>query len=185
MQNNVDGTSPVATGRTAAPTAHEAAPASGQPASPAYRERLTPPLWVLAAAAVVAPMAALSFTPINATIALAAGLVVGVVVIVALIALSPRVEVADGELRAGRAHIDVALLGQPVVLTGDEARAARTHGLDGRGWHLLRGGIEPVLVVPVDDPADPVRTWTISTRTPDRLAAAIIRAQLTPRTRGR
>src|SRR5690606_21178322 len=132
----------------------------------------TPPLWALAAAAVAGPMVALSFTPVDATLALIAGLVVGVAVIAVLIAFSPRIEVADGKLRAGRAHIDVALLGRPVALTGDEARAARGHGLDHRGWHMIRGGIGPVLVVPVEDPADPVQTWTISSRTPDRLAAA-------------
>lgn len=81
-------------------------------------------------------------------------------------------------LRAGRAHIDVAHLGAPLALTGNDAKDARGTGLPARGWHLIRGGIDGIVVVPNDDPADPVTAWTVSTRTPDRLAAAIRTAQL-------
>jgi hypothetical protein len=84
-------------------------------------------------------------------------------------------------LSAGRARIDVSLLGRPVAVTGMEARAARGPGLDPRGWHLIRGGIDGIVVVPVTDPDDPTPTWTISSRTPDRLAAAVQRAQAASR----
>jgi hypothetical protein len=146
----------------------------------AYRERLTPSLWALVASAVVAPMAALVFAPFDATLALGIGLVVGAAAVTLLIASSPRIEVSDATLRAGRAHIDVAMLGAPLAVTGDAARLARGPGLDARGWHLIRGGIDGVLVVANTDPDDPVSTWTISSRTPDRLAAAIVRAQAAP-----
>jgi hypothetical protein len=147
-----------------------------------YRERLSPSLWALVAAAVCGPMAALVLTPIDTTLALAAGAVVGVGIVVALIASSPVVEVVDGELRAGPAHIDVDLLGEPVGTEGEDARLARGARLDGRSWMLLRGGIGGVVTVPVEDPDDPTPAWVVSTRTPDRLVAAIRRAQLRPRT---
>ncbi|HWI31933.1 MAG TPA: DUF3093 domain-containing protein [Microbacterium sp.] len=151
--------------------------------SPAlYRERLTPSLWAIVAAAVVAPMAALVFAPIDSTLALVAGAIVGVAVVTLLIVISPLVEVRDGMLRAGRARIDVACLGRPVARTAQSAREARGPGLDPRGWHLIRGGIDGVIVVDVNDPDDPTPTWTVSSRTPDRLAAAIVRAQATRRT---
>lgn len=76
-------------------------------------------------------------------------------------------------LRAGRAHIDARWLGEPSVYTGDEARERRGPLLPGDGWHLIRGGIDGVVVVALTDPDDPVRSWTVSSRTPDRLAAAI------------
>ena len=63
------------------------------------------------------------------------------------------------------------------ALTGEEARQARGPALPARGWHLIRGGIDGVVVVPDIDQDDPVDTWTISSRTPDRLAAAIRAAQ--------
>ncbi|HEX5858791.1 MAG TPA: DUF3093 domain-containing protein [Microbacterium sp.] len=155
---------------------HQNTPLGTGPAF-AYRERLTPSLWALVAAAVVAPMAALVFAPFDATLALVAGAIVGVGAVTLLIVLSPRIAVADGVLSAGRARIDVSLLGRPVAVTGMEARAARGPGLDPRGWHLIRGGIDGLVVVPVTDPDDPTPTWTISSRTPDRLAAAVQRAQ--------
>lgn len=147
-----------------------------------YRERLSPSLWTLVAAALCGPMAALAFTPIDTTLALVAGAVVGIGVVAALVAAAPVVEVAGGELRAGVAHIDVALLGDPVATTGEDARQARGPGLDRRAWMLLRGGIPGVVTVAVDDADDPVPAWVISTRTPDRLAAAIRRAQVRLRT---
>ncbi|HWL79270.1 DUF3093 family protein [Microbacterium sp.] len=150
----------------------------GESAQPTYRERLSPSLWVLAAAAVCAPMAALVVAPIDTTIALIAGLAVGLLVVVALIVVSPVVEVRDGELRAGRAHIPVSLLENPHALTGEDARIARGSGLHPRSWHLIRGGIDGIVVVDVADPDDPTPSWVISSRTPDRLAAAVRRAQV-------
>ncbi|MGP3536646.1 DUF3093 domain-containing protein [Microbacterium sp. RD1] len=150
-----------------------------------YRERLSPSLWALVAAAVCGPMAALVLAPIDRTAALVAGAVVGIGVVTALIALSPVVEVRDGELRAGRAHIDAELLGDPIATTGEEARLARGANMDRRAWVLLRGGIDGVITVSVTDPNDPTPAWVISTRTPDRLAAAIRRAQVRLRTPGR
>ncbi|WP_296197335.1 DUF3093 family protein [uncultured Microbacterium sp.] len=144
-----------------------------QTARETYRERLSPSLWAIVSAAVVAPMATLVFAPINATLALAAGAVVAIVVVILMQTASPSVRVAHGELLAGRAHIPVTLLGDPAVLTGEEAREARGPGLPGTAWHLFRGGIDGVVVVPVIDPDDPVSVWVIASRTPDRLAAAI------------
>ena len=150
-----------------------------------YRERLGPSLWILVAAAVAAPMAALVLTPIDTTIALVAGVCVGVVLIALMIAAAPVVEVEDGELRAGRAHIGVEFLGAPEVHVGDDARHARGAGLDPRSWHLIRGGIDGVVVIPVTDEDDPTTAWVISSRTPDRLSAAVRRAQITRSTPSR
>lgn len=147
------------------------------PAGVDYRERLSPSLWVLVAAAVCGPMAALVFTPIDTTLALVVGALVGVAVVAVLVAGSPTLEVRDGMLRAGRARIEIDLLGDAVVLTGEEARHARGSGLDPRSWHVIRGGIDGVVVVPVRDPDDPTPVWVLSTRTPERLAAGIRRAQ--------
>jgi hypothetical protein len=122
-------------------------------------------------------MVALIFVPVGATVALVAGAAVSALLVALFILITPIVSVEDGVLRAGRAHIDVAHLGDPLALTGAEAKDARGTGLPARGWHLIRGGIDGVVVVPNDDPADPVSAWTISTRTPDRLAAAIRSAQ--------
>ncbi|WP_261163753.1 DUF3093 domain-containing protein [Microbacterium sp. Marseille-Q6965] len=142
-----------------------------------YRERLSPSLWLLGGAAVVAPMASLVFVQIDRALALVIGVAVAIAVVALLVGLAPTVEVRGSRLRAGRAHIDVGFLGEPVALTGPEARAARGRDIDAHGWHLIRGGIDGLVVVPNTDPDDPVGSWTISSRTPDRLAAAIRLAQ--------
>ena len=142
-----------------------------------YRERLTPSLWAFVSAAVVAPMAAMVFVPFDKTIALAAGIVVAVLVIVLLIAAAPRVEVRGGELIAGRAHIPVQLLDDVEPYTGEKARNLRGPGLQRDAWHLIRGGIDGVVQARVTDPADPTSVWVVSSRTPDRLSAAVRRAQ--------
>ncbi|MFB7250665.1 DUF3093 domain-containing protein [Microbacterium sp. NPDC056234] len=144
---------------------------------PRYRERLAPSLWLLVSAAVLAPMVALTLVPLNSTLGLIIGIIVAVAVIGLLVAASPVVSVEAGTLSAGRAHIDVRWLGDPVALTGEEAKQARGPGLAASGWHLIRGGIDGMVVVPNTDPDDPVTQWSISTRTPDRLAAAIRRAR--------
>jgi len=123
-------------------------------------------------------MAALVFTPIDKTVALMIGAAVSVLVIALMILAAPTVRVESGELRAGRAHIAVEFLGEPSVHTGDDARHARGAGLDPRAWHLIRGGIDGVVVVPVVDADDPTTAWVISSRTPDRLAAAVRRVQV-------
>jgi hypothetical protein len=151
-------------------------------ADAAYRERLSPSLWVLVAAAVCGPMAALTLAPVDTTLSLVGGALVGIGVVAGLIATAPVVEVVGDELRAGRAHIDVRLLGDPAGVTGEEARLARGAQLDGRAWVLLRGGIDGLVTVPVTDTDDPATAWVVSTRTPDRLVAAIRRAQVRLRT---
>ncbi|WP_394279205.1 DUF3093 domain-containing protein [Microbacterium sp.] len=154
---------------------HNVAPST--PASAAYKERLSPSLWILASAAVCAPMAAIVFSPIDGTLALVVGLIVGVLIVVTLVAAAPTVAVKDGVLRVGRAHIGVDLLGAPEVLTGEEARAARGRELRRDDWHMLRGGIDGVVRVAVLDDDDPATHWVFSSRTPERVAAMITRAQ--------
>ena len=144
---------------------------------PRYRERLAPSLWLFLAAALGGPMLALVFVPAGSGPALVIGTVATIAIIALMILGSPRVQVEERVLRAGPAWIDAAWLGDPEVRTGDEARQARGPGLPARGWHLIRGGIDGIVVVPNTDPADPAPSWTISSRTPDRLAAAITAAR--------
>jgi hypothetical protein len=142
-----------------------------------YREKLSPSLWTLVAAALGAPMIALVLSPVDMTLALLGGAVVSALIIALLLAASPSVSVTGGELRAGRAHIDVHLLGDAEVLVGEEARAARGPELGPRSWTLVRGGIDGVVRIPILDANDPAPFWIISSRTPDRLAAALRRAR--------
>ena len=150
-----------------------------------YRERLSPSLWAVISAAVAAPMAALVLAPIDTTVALVVGVLVGIGIVALMVAASPVVDVHDDVLTAGRAHIDVGFTGDVAVLTGADAQDARGPGLNPRSWHVIRGGIDGLVIVEITDPDDPAPSWVISTRTPDRLAAALRRAQATRRTPSR
>ena len=143
--------------------------------SPAFRERLRPAVWVYLATGLVIPASLLVFLPISlgAGIAVAAGLYLAIVVL--LYVTTPTIEVSEGELRAGRARIPLEFVARASGFRGAEATAERGTRLDMRAWLLLRGWIDPVVRIELDDPDDPTPYWLVSTRRPDELAAALSR----------
>jgi hypothetical protein len=87
-----------------------------------------------------------------------------------------RISVADATFRAGRAQIPVHLLGAPVALDAQASRLLAGMDADARAYLLLRPYVKRSVQVPVTDPADPTPYWLVSTRHPDRLAQALVRA---------
>jgi hypothetical protein len=147
------------------------------PADTVYRERLLPTPWMYISIALVFPATLLVFMPISPPVGVAVGILLYLGAIGSLIYTAPVIAVADGELRAGRAHIPVGLLGAPAGFTGDEATLERGRRLDARAYLCIRGWVKPVVRVPVEDPVDPAPYWLVSTRTPEKLIAAIERSQ--------
>ncbi len=150
---------------------HSSAPATLSTAT--YRERLSPSLWALASAAVCGPMVALVLAPLDAVVGLLVGAAVGIAVVALLVAASPVVEVSPTHLHVGRARIELHYLGAVEAMTGEEARHARGPGLSPASWHLLRGGIDGIVRVAIDDADDPVTHWVFSSRTPERIVALV------------
>ncbi|HWR85353.1 MAG TPA: DUF3093 domain-containing protein [Rhodoglobus sp.] len=142
-------------------------------AVPRYRERLWPAPWLFVATALVIPASLLVFTPIELWVGVVVGIVLYAGVIGLLLAGSPRIEVTDDELLAGRARIPLRLLGTAEAARGEDAFAERGPRADARAWMLVRGWVDPVVRVPVEDPEDPAPYWLLSTRRPDELAAAL------------
>ena len=142
-------------------------------ASP-YDERLTAPRswWVICFLVGVA--LALILLPLG-TLPLLGGLVGGTAAaaVVASSYGSLRIRVVGDSLIAGEAKIPVAALGDAHVMDAEEARAWRTHKADTRAFLLLRSYIPTALRVEVTDPEDPTPYLYLSTREPQRLAAAI------------
>ncbi|MFD1658673.1 DUF3093 domain-containing protein [Streptomyces caeni] len=139
-----------------------------------YEERLTAPRswWLMCLLVGVA--IALILLPFG-TLPMLGGLVGGTAVsaVVASSYGSVRIRVVGGSLIAGEAKIPVSALGDAEVLDPEEARAWRTHKADTRAFMLLRAYIPKALKVEVTDPADPTPYLYLSTREPERLAAAI------------
>ena len=86
---------------------------------------------------------------------------------------SARITVADGGLRAGRARVEGRHLGAAAPLDPEETRRVAGVEADARAYLLLRPYLKRAVRVELTDPADPTPYWLLSTRHPDRLAAAV------------
>jgi hypothetical protein len=139
-----------------------------------YEERLTAPRswWLISFLVGVA--FALILLPFG-TLPLLGGLVGGTAAtaVVASSYGSVRIRVVGGSLIAGEAKIPVTALGNAEILDSEEARAWRTYKADTRAFLLLRAYIPRALRVEVTDPEDPTPYLYLSTREPERLAAAL------------
>ncbi|GDY77691.1 hypothetical protein SAV31267_071760 [Streptomyces avermitilis] len=109
------------------------------------------------------------------TLPLLGGLVGGTAVaaVVASSYGSIRIRVVGDSLIAGEAKIPVAALGEAEIMDQEEARAWRTYKANPRAFMLLRSYIPTALRVEVTDPQDPTPYLYLSTREPERLAAAL------------
>ncbi|MFE1311077.1 DUF3093 domain-containing protein [Streptomyces sp. NPDC058755] len=139
-----------------------------------YEERLTAPRswWLISF--LVGVSFALILLPFG-TLPLLGGLVGGTAAaaVVASAYGSLRIRVVGDALIAGEAKIPVSALGDSEILDPEEARAWRTYKADTRAFLLLRAYIPRALRVEVTDPQDPTPYLYLSTREPERLAAAI------------
>ncbi|MGV9786753.1 DUF3093 domain-containing protein [Streptomyces sp. NPDC004673] len=143
-----------------------------------YEERLTAPRswWLISV--LVGVSFALILLPFG-TLPLLGGLVGGTAVAAVMASAygSPRIRVVGDALLAGEARIPLSALGATEVLDAEEARAWRTHKADARAFLLLRAYIPTALRVEVTDPEDPTPYLYLSTREPEKLAAAIAGAK--------
>jgi len=86
---------------------------------------------------------------------------------------SSRIEVRDGVLYAGPAHIDLTLIGPVDALDKDSTRLVHGRDADARAFLHTRPYISRAVKITIDDPADPTPYWLVSTRHPRTLAEAL------------
>jgi hypothetical protein len=84
-----------------------------------------------------------------------------------------KVEVRDGELWVGDAHLPMRFIGDVEVLPARSKRKALGPELDPTAFVVHRGWVGPVLRVHLTDPADPTPYWLFSARSANRLAAVL------------
>ena len=143
-----------------------------------YRERLTVPLlwWLLAVGFAVSMLGAFGFYlgwrwgvgTALASLAVAAAVFQGSAV---LIIVEPT------RLRVGRAVIEHDYVASCQPLDADQTRRRSGTEADARAHLVLRPYVRTAVELTLDDPADPVPYWLVSTRRPDRLAGAVERAR--------
>jgi hypothetical protein len=142
-----------------------------------YSERLLPGPMIFVITALVIPASLLVFLPINQTVGAIVAAVLYAACVILLVIGSPRIEVTDSVLVAGRARLPLANVGEATGFTGTAATAQRGPKLDARAWLVIRGWISPVVKVDVLDDNDPTPYWIISTRHPADLVAALAKAK--------
>lgn len=140
-----------------------------------YVERLRVPLWwwllglLLVATAAVAILAYVPPVPgftVLGLFALAVGLV--------LFSYGhTAVRVSDGELKVGRNAISGEWIGTAEVLDRSASAHALSAGADTSDLLLTRPYIGELVSVSIADAADPHAHWLVSSRRPDKLAAAV------------
>jgi hypothetical protein len=159
-----------------------AAPRSSDPfPERQFSERQLPPWWVwlvmLVMAVSVGVVSMIAFPPAGVLASIAVAAVVGSLL---LVAWAGRVEVVDGELRAGSARIPMAALGSAVALDAQQAAAVRGREINAAAYHYLRGWVPEAVKVEVADPQDPTPYWYVATHRPNELVAALEAARPAP-----
>ena len=142
-----------------------------------YRERLLPGPMIFVITALVIPASLLVFLPINMTVGVICAAVLYAACVILLVIGSPRIEVTDAMLVAGRASLPLPNIGNAQGFTGTDATAQRGPKLDARAWLVIRGWISPVVRIDVNDDSDPTPYWLVSTRHPADLVAALAKAK--------
>lgn len=139
-----------------------------------YRERLAVPLiwWLLAIGLAATLLVAIGVYagPVWGIGVAAASLVVAAVIFASAATV---ITVEPGLLRVGRGVIEAAYIAAATPL--DAVRARRRAGVDAdaRAHLVLRPYVATAVEISLDDPADPVPYWLVSSRRPDALAAAV------------
>lgn len=150
-------------------------PVDAPVSAPVYAERLTVPLrwWVQATMALAALFLAVAVA-MPFTAALVTTAIFGVLVYGGLLWWgSARLVVTEQRFHAGRAVIDRHLLGPVVPLDRETTRRVAGPDADARAYLVLRPWLHRAVRVALNDPADPTPYWLVSTRRPERLAAAL------------
>lgn len=138
-----------------------------------YTERLWPGvlgwLFVLGFAA----FGFIALRPVSVAAASVGAAVLGLAGVAVAAATATRVQVRDGELRVGQAHIPATLLGEAQVLDRAGVRAALGPGSDARVFACVRAWVPGAVLMAVLDPSDPTPAWLVSTRRPRALVDAV------------
>lgn len=141
-----------------------------------YRERLTAGVGTWLAVLGLAITAGVALLPVSGSAALAAMIFVLGLFAFMLWRSMVVLQVDDTHLVAPPAKIELELLGRVEALDAEAMRQARGRELHPDAYLCSRAWISTGVRVWLQDPDDETPYWVISSRHPDRLAAALTRA---------
>lgn len=142
---------------------------------PTYRERLMAPWWAWLLAAVFTLSVAVAYEfALGPGPAAVAVVLVGGGAAALLLTTSSVLSVDECVVRAGRARLPLRFVGDVEALDAEASARARTREFNPSAFLVLRTWASGKSVrIAVTDPHDPHPYWLISTRDPQRFAAAI------------
>jgi hypothetical protein len=138
-----------------------------------YTETIFVPWWWWPLGGGFAVSMAVVFAPVHPAAGSVALVASAVGVFVAFVRWRLRVEVGESELRAGRAHVPTALLGEVRALDAAAMRQERGPRLNALAFLCLRGWVATGVRVALCDPDDPTPYWLVSSRNPQALAESL------------
>jgi hypothetical protein len=139
-----------------------------------FRERLTVPIiwWVLAGLFSLSVLVAVG-TYLGPAWGLGTSIATLLVAAAIFGSAAILISVDEQEIRVGRASIEHAYIATCRALDAEQTRRRTGVEADARAHLVLRPYIKTTVEITLDDPEDPVPYWLVSTRHPQRLAAAL------------
>lgn len=156
-----------------------ASPVPARPTAPVFHERLLPGPGAWIVIALLGATFGVILVPLSYTLAAVVGVLALAVACALAYVSSPVLEVRDGQLTMGRARIPVELLGEPVVLEGEQWERVMGQDFEPLAHHCTRGWIHSGVRMEVLDETDPTTAWVASSRRPEDLALAVRAARRT------
>jgi hypothetical protein len=140
-----------------------------------YRERLSVPWWLwpvaLAVSAFIATELAAGALALRSPITYAIAAALAVAAVWALSKI--KISVDADHLHVDDARLPRSVIANVTVIDSNERRDLLGQDADPLAFFILRPWIRGGIRVDLDDPADPTPYWFVSSRHPDRLAAAL------------
>jgi hypothetical protein len=117
-------------------------------------------------------MVLLAALPFGLELSLSLGIVVPVVLITLAVVLSPKIQI-DDSMRIGKFTLPLNIVTYAEGFEGEAARLQRGPDLDARAQLAIRGDIDQVVKIFLNDPLDPTPYILVSTRKPGELVSAL------------
>jgi hypothetical protein len=138
-----------------------------------FRERLTVPLiwWLLAGLFALSVLLAVG-AYLGPTWGVGAAVAIMIVATAIFVSASIVISVDSQEIRVGRASIEHAYIAACRALDAEQTRQRAGVAADARAHLVLRPYVKTAVEITLNDQDDPVPYWLLSTRRPQKLAAA-------------
>lgn len=140
-----------------------------------YRERLTPSLFAYLFALFMIASLGIAYAHVYGnTIGWLIFGIAGPLGLLAMVYMSPLVEVSTRGIRLGNATLPLEFIGSSHVLNDGQTKDARGHSAHRDAYIVLRSWMPSSVIIEVTDLTDPHPYWHFSTRQPERVRASLL-----------